>query len=90
MSQTARCLGPVVLLVLALTASTARADGQLETRPQSRTPSAVGLASLWNALDDLVRTIRESVAGPEGTGSATAPPPPAGDPDRGLTIDPWG
>jgi hypothetical protein len=91
MAQSARSRTPIVLLTLALAASPALAAGAQAARTAA--PAAPGIfASLWNAFHEVFLAARAGDSGvdPEDAGSATAPPPPAGDPDRGLTIDPWG
>jgi hypothetical protein len=93
MFQTAHSRAAAILLVLALVASPVLAEGRLETTPAGRTPSASGIASLWNVfLDGLIRVMGGSVAGPpsEAPPAGATPPPPSGDPDRGIMIDPWG
>ena len=98
MAQPARSRAPIILLTLTLPASSVLlaspvlAAGQPAARPAAA-PALPGIfASLWNALHGLILAVGESdsVIDPNDPGNATTPPPPAGDPDRGLSIDPWG
>lgn len=75
MSLPTRSRALAILLTLALAASPVLAADEPVDRPAGRTPSASGIASLWNLLLN---------------GLLATPSPPPGDPDRGISIDPWG
>jgi hypothetical protein len=98
MANPARFRAPIILLTLTLTASSVLlaspvlAAGQPAARP-AEAPAVPGIfASLWNAFHGLILAVGESgpVIDPDDPGVATNPPPPAVDPGRGLSIDPWG
>ena len=93
MAQPGRSRAPIVLLTLSLAISPVLAAGSPAARPAEASAAPGIFASLWNAFHELILAARAGDSGidPEDTESATVPPPPpAGDPNRGLTIDPWG